>query len=86
MNAAVLFFVAATLVERAPEECLVLKGSAAASVTHAGRNYRFRYAGCRDQFLTDPDRYAQLYDALLELAAEGVVLDAPRADESLVPS
>jgi hypothetical protein len=86
MNIAAFLFIAATLIERAPEECLVLEGKAVATATHADKTYRFRYTECRDQFLTDPDRYAQLYDALLELAAEGVVLEAPSTDESLVPS
>ena len=86
MNLFVLLLAAATVVERAPEECLVLKGKAAASATYAGKTYGFRYAECREQFLADPERYSQLYDALRELAAEGAALAPPAADESLVPS
>jgi YHS domain-containing protein len=67
-----------------PEECLVVKGTGAVQVEHAGKTYQFRYADCRDEFLADPERFAQLYDALLELAAEGAVLET--APPSLVPS
>ena len=67
-----------------PEECLVVKGEAAVSVEHDGRTYNFRFEDCRDEFLTDPERFAQLYDTLLELAAEGVVIKT--AQPSLVPS
>jgi hypothetical protein len=72
----------------APEECIVLPGAKNAqpvvSVEHHTRTYHFRFADCRDEFLSDPERYAQLYDALLELHAEGAKVEAPRA--SLVPS
>ena len=64
-----------------PEECLTAKSEITA--THAGKTYAFRYADCREQFLEDPERFAQLYDALLELQAAGENI-APRA--SLVPS
>jgi hypothetical protein len=67
-----------------PEECLVVKGIGPVQLEHAGKTYQFRFAECRDEFLTDPERYAQLYDALLELAAEGAVLKT--APPSLVPS
>lgn len=64
-----------------PEECIA-KGEV--SVTHGGRTYRLANDACREQFLSDPERYAQLYDALLELQAEGAPI-AP-APASLVPS
>ena len=69
-----------------PEECLPPKGKvkAAATVEHNGKTYAFRFADCRDQFLTDPERFAQLYDALLELQAAGTVIES--APASLVPS
>ena len=67
-----------------PEECLVVKGSGAVSVAHEGKTYNFHFEDCRDEFLTDPERFAQLYDALLELAAAGAVIE--KAPESLVPS
>lgn len=66
-----------------PEECVTSKSEITAA--YAGRTYAFRYADCRDEFLSDPERYAQLYDALLEMQAEGMVVAKPRG-ESLVPS
>lgn len=67
-----------------PEECLVAREKAAVTVEHAGKTYAFRFADCRDEFLSDPERYSQLYDALLELQAEGkAVRNTP---PSLVPS
>jgi YHS domain-containing protein len=70
----------------APEECLAKSNSASAvMVTQGGKTYRMANEACRAQFLTDPERYAQLYDALLELEAEGTPLRAP-ASPSLVPS
>ena len=69
-----------------PEECLAnAKDSSALVATHRGKTYRFKYEACRDQFLTDPERYSQLYDALLELEAEGTPLTVPDTP-SLVPS
>lgn len=67
------------------EQCLAKAGAAPAfAVAHGGKTYRMASEACRDQFLTDPERYAQLYDALLELEAEGTPLRAPAP--SLVPS
>jgi len=79
-SALLLFLLVAT-----PEECLVGKGDAAATVTHGGKTYRFRYAECRDEFLTDPERFSQLYDALIELQQSGETV-APPSRPSLVPS
>ena len=65
-----------------PEECLVAKGKPVATAEHGGKTYEFRFADCRDEFLTDPERYAQLYDALLELRtgrAAVVLMDYPPA-------
>lgn len=70
----------------APEECVARANDASAVVvTHAGKSYRLTNEACRAQFLADPERYAQLYDALLELEREGTPLRAPAAP-SLVPS
>lgn len=70
----------------APEECLAKTGDASAvSVSYGGKSYLLAGEACRAQFLTDPERYAQLYDALRELEAEGTPLRA-RATPSLVPS
>jgi hypothetical protein len=63
-----------------PEECL---GKEFAT-EYQGKTYTFRYSDCRDEFLTDPERYAQLYDTLREMQAEGQKVEAPKA--SLVPS
>jgi YHS domain-containing protein len=69
----------------APEQCLAKAGDASAlTVTHGGKTYRMANEACRAQFVADPERYAQLYDALLELEAEGTPLRA--AAPSLVPS
>ena len=69
----------------APEQCLAKAGDASAlTVTHGGKTYRMASEACRAQFAADPERYAQLYDALLEMQAAGMEV-APAA-ESLVPS
>jgi len=73
-----LFLLLAVL--HSPEECL---GKEFATEWQ-GKTYTFRYADCRDEFLKDPERYAQLYDALLEMQAAGQKVEPPRA--SLVPS
>ena len=66
-----------------PEECLTTRSDITA--THGGKTYAFRHADCREEFLKDPERYAQLYDALLEMQAAGMEIAAPQR-ESLVPS
>lgn len=67
-----------------PEECLAGPGKGAVTVEHGGKTYAFRHADCREEFLKDPERYAQLYDALLELQAQGRKIET--APPSLVPS
>jgi YHS domain-containing protein len=70
-----------------PEECLVTRGKkTAASATYNNRTYAFTSVECRDRFLTDPERFSQLYDALQELADAGEPLATPPEDASLVPS
>lgn len=72
--------------ERPPEECIVPSGETpAATAAHAGKTYAFRYPECAEAFRSDPERYAQLYDALLEMREAGSVPRAPRSP-SLVPS
>ena len=69
----------------APEECLRKSEDASAVVvSHQGKTYHLASDACRAQFLSDPERYSQLYDALAELAAEGAPLRP--ATPSLVPS
>ena len=65
-----------------PEDCIA---GHAVEVAYGGKSYRLASEACRAQFLADPERYAQLYDALLELEREGTPLRAPAAP-SLVPS
>jgi YHS domain-containing protein len=70
-----------------PEECLVRRGAKpAATATFNGKTYAFSKAGCREQFLADPERYAQLYDALAEMAAAGELRAPAPREASLVPS
>ena len=70
----------------APEECLAnAKDTSAVLATYGDKTYRLTSEACRAQFMTDPERFSQLYDALLELEAEGTPLTAP-ATPSLVPS
>lgn len=65
-----------------PERCLAKRG---VPVEHDGKQYTLRDEACRQLFLTDPERYAQLFDALGDLAAAGKApAAAPRP--SLVPS
>ena len=80
---AALATVAAAQDAPAPEQCLAKPGDASAlTITHGGKTYRMANEACRAQFASDPERYAQLYDALAELEAEGTALPPP----SLVPS
>ena len=67
-----------------PEECVVRGRQRSVDVVHQGTTYRLASEACRAEFLTDPERYAQLYDALEELALAGGEIAAPAA--SLVPS
>jgi YHS domain-containing protein len=68
-----------------PEQCLLSPGQEpAVSVAHAGKTYSFALAECRDLFLSDPERYAQLFDALAEL---GPLPSEPESETvSLVPN
>ena len=64
-----------------PETCLVAKRGVV--VEHGGKSYRLRDEACREEFLSDPERFAQLYDAIAELRAAGQTV---AKSESLVPS
>jgi YHS domain-containing protein len=81
-----LFLAASPLLAQpAPEECFATKKDRVVeSAEHDGRVYRFKAAGCRALFESEPERYAQLFDALAEMDAQGAVVAAPEA--SLVPS
>ena len=87
---AMVLFAAAAFAQPTPEECLGVAGpdSGVAEVvetaSYGGREYRFKRAGCKALFETDPERYAQLYDALLQLQASGQEIKPSVA--SLVPS
>jgi YHS domain-containing protein len=75
----------AMLAAPSPEQCLVTRADQpAVAIEHGGKTYRMASEECRAQFLSDPERYSQLYDALRELAAEGKPLKPPAP--SLVPS
>ncbi|MDQ3815659.1 MAG: hypothetical protein M3347_17230 [Armatimonadota bacterium] len=71
-----------------PADCIADPKAAVASVEHGGKTYYFNHPACKDEFLTDPERYSQLYDALLELKAEGKPLQKskPLDNASAVPS
>ena len=90
-NAVAAFLVAAAATiavaqEPALEDCVAKPGDkSAVMVMHGGKTYRMANEACRAQFVSDPERFSQLYDALLELEAEGTPLHAPSAP-SLVPS
>ena len=83
---ALVIVAARVAMAQAPEECLRKAGDpSAVSIAHGSKTYWVATEACRAQFLGDPERYSQLYDALLELEAEGTPLRAPAAP-SLVPS
>lgn len=70
-----------------PAGCRAATGDASAiTVSHAGRTYYVTDERCRDAFLAEPERYAQLFDALAELEAEGKAPPPEHDAASLVPS
>jgi hypothetical protein len=73
---------ATTLFAVEPETCIAPGGTVI--VEHAEKRYALASIECRDLFLTDPERYSQLFDALTELAQTGKRV-AP-SQPSLVPS
>ena len=68
------------------EDCIPKESERpAVEVEYGGRTYGLRSEDCRALFESDPERYSQLYDALLQLAKLGQ--ESPRKDAvSLVPS
>jgi YHS domain-containing protein len=74
--------------EVAFEDCIPKTGETLDfTAEHGGRVYALRSEACRELFLTDPERYAQLYEALQELARSGEpAAVAPGDSVSLVPS
>jgi hypothetical protein len=84
-----LLFVAGSMTvagqESQPELCRKATGPDAVTVSWSGREYPLANEACREQFLSDPERYAQLYDALSELEKAGGRVDSP-VSASLVPS
>ena len=68
-----------------PEDCIARDKASGVEVSHGEKTYRLASEACRDEFLSDPERYSQLYDALLELEREGIP-HQPRPTDSLVPS
>ena len=84
----VLFLsVSAARAATAPADCILAgPDGAAASVEFGGKTYHLRDAACKEEFLTDPERVSQLYDALLELKAEGKTVPKPPAPASAVPA
>jgi YHS domain-containing protein len=71
-----------------PADCMTDVKGAAASVDYGGKSYYFKSQACKEQFLTDPERYSQLYDALAELKNAGKPLQKPKSldNASAVPS
>ena len=67
-----------------PEQCIT-KSDRPVAVTYAKKTYALASEECKAQFLSDPERYSQLYDALLELEKAGQPV-TPAAPASLVPS
>ncbi len=60
----------------------------ALTVAYGGKTYHLRDEACRTLFQTDPERYAQLFDALLEgnNGAPPKPKLKPKQSASLVPS
>lgn len=72
------------------ENCLSTAPDAV-RVEYGGKTYLLRDAACKALFETDPERYSQLFDALLEEGGKGSTkpkTPQPKASESasLVPS
>lgn len=69
------------------ENCLST-APGALTVEYGGKTYRLRDEACRTLFQTDPERYAQLFDALQEenKGAPPKPKIKPKESASLVPS
>lgn len=67
------------------ETCRVITDPASAvTVSYGARTYRLASEACAAEFRSDPERFAQLYDALAELEESGK--PAAVAAPSLVPN
>ena len=70
-----------------PESCIPSRGSRAAVVVeHEGKSYPLTSEQCRELFLSDPERYSQLFDALAELDPPPVKEQRASESASLVPN
>lgn len=70
-----------------PAACWATEETASAlPVTHGDRTYYVTDQICLDAFLAEPERYAQLFDALAELEAAGRAPVPETEVASLVPS
>lgn len=71
-----------------PTDCIADPKDAVTFAEYGGKNYYFKSQACKDEFLADPERYSQLYDALLELKAQGKPVQKPKPldNASQVPS
>ena len=80
--------VAQTVETLKPADCLADAKTAAATADYGGKTYYFKSQACKEHFLTDPERYSQLYDALAELKNAGKPLPKPKPldNASAVPS
>jgi YHS domain-containing protein len=68
------------------EDCIPKAGEKPpVEVEYGGQTYALRSEECRALFESDPERYSQLYEALLELAKLGQKPPA-KDSASLVPS
>jgi YHS domain-containing protein len=71
----------------APADCILAGPEGAdASVEYGGKTYHLRDAACKEEFLSDPERFSQLYDTLLELKQAGKPVPKPPAPASAVPA
>ena len=69
-----------------PEECIVpTESEPVTTVVFQGVVYELASNECRELFLSDPERYSQLFDALAELGAQPAEPATP-APASLVPN
>ena len=70
-----------------PERCLPSPGTRPAVVVeHEGKSYPLTSEQCRELFLSDPERYSQLFDALAELDPDPVEEERAGENASLVPN
>ncbi len=66
-----------------PPGCIAPDATSNFTAEYDSRVFVLTSEACRTEFLTDPERYSQLYDALRDLTSKGKKTPPPR---SLVPS